>query len=145
MQHLVLECIDDIARSGGAHPTAIQAMPLRIRVFNAHMPTSSFTPERKTDCLFEMRSIAVAGDQPFPWMIGGDMNLVDAKLSYAACEFLPADNPVLCKSGWPLEADTQKADCVLCPCLALIQVKSWIGKHSKPCASDVHDAVVAIG
>ncbi len=49
------------------------------------------------------------------------------------------------ESGWTVDADAQKADFALSQGIALLPVKSWVGWHSKPCASDVHDAVVVMG
>ena len=48
-------------------------------------------------------------------------------------------------SGWPVDMDAQKGDFALSQGIALQHVKSWVGWHSKPCASDVHDAVVVMG
>ena len=93
VQHLVLEYVDDIARGGGAHPPASNAELLRLRVFNAHMPTSLATKKRKRDCLKHMCVLSAKRDQSIPWMIGGDMNLAPAIMLHACREFLPAKHP----------------------------------------------------
>merc|ERR1712079_341698 len=48
-------------------------------------------------------------------------------------------------SGWPMNNTAQRADFALSQGIALQHVKSWVGRHSEPCASDVHDAVVVMG
>ena len=48
-------------------------------------------------------------------------------------------------SGWPHTRDAQKSDIAISQGIALIEVQSWIGWHSEPCASDTHDAVVVMG
>ena len=93
-----------------------------------------------------MCDLSMKGDQSIPWMIGGDMNLDAATMLQKSRVFLPKNiHPVLATSEWPQDLDAQKADIALCPTLDLIQVTSWIGKHSEPCVSDVHDAVVVMG
>ena len=49
------------------------------------------------------------------------------------------------KSGWVQREDAQKADHALSQGIALTDVKSRVGIHSPPCATDVHDAVVVMG
>ena len=51
----------------------------------------------------------------------------------------------LSTSGWPCTRDIQKADIAFSQGIALIEVQSWIGWHSQPCASDTHDAAVVMG
>ena len=52
---------------------------------------------------------------------------------------------VFSMSGWSSTHHAQKADFALSQGIHITQVLSWIGIHSQPCASDVHDAVVVMG
>ena len=65
VQHLVLEYVDDIARGDDAHPPASNAELLRLRVFNAHMPTSLSTNKRKLDCLKKCASCPWKAISPY--------------------------------------------------------------------------------
>ena len=124
-----------------------------LRIFNAHMPKVIATSKRKETCVQKMCETATATfgngvSQPtaaIPWVIVGDLN-VDAGTMMKWCQpFVEKNVACMSTSGWPHTRGPQKADIAISRGLALIQVKSWIGWHSQPCASDTHDAVVVMG
>ena len=135
IQHLILEHVDT---SG------------TLRCFNAHMPTSAATPKRKEDCVTKMCYMATGTgvQQPsaiMPWIIAGDLNVDIGTMSKFCQPFVKAGAPCFSKSEWPQDNDAQKADHALSQGIALLPIRSWVGWHSKPCASDAHDAVVVMG
>ena len=143
VQHLVVEHVDSRAL---------------LRIFNAHIPTSVATRARKEAIAKKLCRTATSthgsgvaqptAAQPttaIPWVLAGDLN-VDAGTMMKWCQpFLTKNVPCLSTSGWPRTRDAQKADVALSQGIALIEVQSWIGWHSQPCASDTHDAVVVMG
>ena len=80
-----------------------------------------------------------------PWIITGDFNTRKATMMKWCQPFVKPNVQCISDSGWPDDSDAQTADFALSQGIALQQVKSWVGWHSKPCASDVHDAVVVMG
>ena len=129
VQHLVLQHVDSCAL---------------LRIFNAHIPTSVATRSRKETCVLKMCDTATTTfgsgvAQPtgvIPWVIVGDLN-VDAGTLMKWCQpFVEKHVKCMSKSGWPTTRDAQKADIAISQGIALIQVKSWIGWRSPPCASD---------
>jgi hypothetical protein len=138
VHHLVVQCVG----SGAL-----------LQIFNGHIPTSVATRKRKETCVLKMCDTATSTfgsgvAQPtavIPWVIVGDLN-VDAGTLMKWCQpFLEKHVSCMSTSGWPQTRDAQKADIAISQGIALIQVKSWIGWHSPPCASDTHDAVVVMG
>ena len=125
----------------------------RTRVFNAHIPTSSGTAPRKKAIIAKMCAIATGGGSSGvegramtdAWIIGGDLNLDVATMGQQCNDYVEAHVPCVSLSGWPCDKDAQKADFALSQGIDITQVRSWIGFHSKPCASDIHDAVVVMG
>ena len=125
----------------------------RARVFNAHIPSSRGTPQRKKDIIRKMCVIATDETNSAvkqrvvtaAWIIGGDLNVDVGLMSSECSSFVEPNVRCISKSGWPCDDEAQKADFALSQGIEIAQVKSWIGTHSKPCVTDVHDAVVVMG
>ena len=125
----------------------------RARVFNAHIPSSRGTPERKKDIIRKMCVIATDETNSAvkqrvvtaAWIIGGDCNVDVGLMSSECSSFVEPNVRCISKSGWPCDDEAQKADFALSQGIEIAQVVSWIGIHSKPCVTDVHDAVVVMG
>ena len=135
VQHLILEHVDT-------------SEPLRC--FNAHMPTKFATVQRKEDCVKKMCDIATytGVSQPsacMPWIIAGDLNVDLGTMAKWCHDFVERGVPCFSKSEWPQIGDAQKADHALSQGITLLPIRSWLGIHSQPCASDAHDAVVVVG
>jgi hypothetical protein len=137
-----------------------------IRCFNAHIPTSVATAQqvpKKTKIIKSMcaaaatprpkaswgvtRSGVPQPTAPMPWIIGGDCNVDKGNMQYFCQDYIKGEDHCMCLSGWPeMEShNAQKADHAICQGIDIEVVKSWIGKHMPPCASDAHDAVVVKG
>ena len=124
-----------------------------MRCFNAHMPTGAATAQRKETCVLKTCTVAteVVGSgvaQPtasMPWVIAGDLNIDEGTMMKWCQPFVKKNVPCMSVSGWPKDKDPQKSDHALSQGIALMPVKSWVGWHSQPCASDIHDAVVVMG
>ena len=136
IQHLILEHVDSLET---------------LRCFNAHIPTKFGTPKRKEDCVKNMCEIASPSTgvtQPgavMPWLICGDLNIDIGTMSRWCQAFVEPGTESISKSHWPIDRDAQKSDHALSQGIALFPVQSWVGWHSQPCASDVHDAVLVTG
>ncbi len=131
-----------------------------LKCFNAHMPTSCATSERKRTCVLRMcimateapaaaiTSCGIGSPQPpthMAWILGGDLNVDVGTMAKWCQSYVTKDKACMSTSGWDEHRDAQKADHALSQGLELTQVRSWVGIHSPPCASDVHDAVVVKG
>ena len=135
VQHLILE-----------HVNTSQTL----RCFNAHIPIKWGTTQRTQQCVLQMCSLAtgIGVEQPnatMPWIIAGDLNVDQATMAGWCQGFINPDVPCFSKSEWPQHANVQKANHALSQGIALVPIQSWVGFHNKPCASDVHDAVVVMG
>ena len=132
LQHLLLS-----SRASGARQPAV------VRIFNNHMPSSMGSAERKYECL--RNCIARCSEQD-AWIIGGDLNMAAA---YAMAELrdvlAPTHKQCISRSGHRQTDDAQKADWACSSGIELVHVTSWVGIHSEPCLSDVHDMVAVIG
>ena len=80
-----------------------------------------------------------------PWLIAGDVNADKGTMMRWCQPYVQPNVNCISESGWPLDDKAQKADFALSQGIALQHVKSWLGWHSQPCASDAHDAVVVWG
>ena len=83
-----------------------------------------------------------------PWVIAGDINVNKGTMMRWCQPYVAPNVECISKSGWPVEpisGKAQKADFAISQGIALEHVQSWVGWHSKPCASDIHDAVVVMG
>jgi hypothetical protein len=135
VQHLILKHVDT---------------EKKFRCFNAHMPSKYATDMRKEDCVKRMCYIATdSADQQrtgcIPWIIAGDLNVDSGTMGQLCQSFIEKKKECLSKSEWPQDVNAQKADFALSQGIDLVIRKSWVGYHSPPCASDVHDAVVVAG
>ena len=136
IQHLILEHVDSLET---------------LRCFNAHIPTKFGTPQRKEDCVKNMCEIASPSTgvtQPgavMPWLICGDLNIDIGTMSRWCQAFVEPGTGCISTSQRPIDMDAQKSDHALSQGIALVPVQSWVGWHSKPCASDAHDAVLVTG
>ena len=102
------------------------------------------TLKRKQSCVLKMCHTATA-TAVIPWVILGDLN-VDAGTMKKWCQpFVKQSVPCMSTSQWPVSNGAQKADHAISQGIDLMKVQSWVGKHSEPCASDIHDAVVVMG
>ena len=115
----------------------------KCRCFNAHIPSTVGTVQRKKDCALRCCDIATRTDHP--WILAGDFNVNQASMAFTCQAFIEKNVPCFSKSEWPQSDDAQKADFALSQGIALMSLQSWVGFHSQPCASDIHDAVVVIG
>ena len=83
-----------------------------------------------------------------PWIIAGDLNVDSGTMAKWCANFVKKGDrwPMsFSKSEWPMSANAQKADYALSQGIVLDPCKSWVGIHSQPCVSDVHDAAVVRG
>ena len=80
-----------------------------------------------------------------PWLIAGDLNITKGTMMQWCQPYVQPNVDCISDSGWPDDMDAQKADFALSQGIVLEHVKSWVGWHSQPCASDAHDAVVVMG
>ena len=142
VQHLLLSSGPaQFAETSGSPSGATQ--PAVVRVFNVHMPTSMATPLRKKDCLLTM---GIRCSEQDAWIIGGDLNMNLALAMNSLRQFLSKeDEDHISKSNHHLTDNAQKEDWACSSGIDLVHVKSWVGIHSQPCFSDVHDMVVVIG
>ena len=121
--------------------------------FNAHMPTPIATEKRKETCVLQMCEFATVGARsgvPHPtasmtWRIAGDLNIAKGTMMQWCQPYVEPNVECISDSGWPLDIDAQKADFALSQGISLKHVQAWVGRHSMPCASDAHDAVVVMG
>ena len=135
VQHLILEHVDTKERC---------------RCFNAHLPSTVATLRRKEDCSKKLCDIATSSAVPqrtacMPWILAGDLNVDPGTMSHWCQAFIEKGVPCFSKSEWPQAVNAQKSDFALSQGIALESFKSWLGYHSPPCASDIHDAVVVMG
>ena len=128
-----------------------------LRIFNAHIRSSVATRASKeaidkklcknatsTHGSGVAQPTAAQHATPLPWAIVRDLN-VDAGTMMKWCQPFLKNVPCLSTSRWPRTRDAQKADVAYSQGVALIEVQSWIGWHSQPCASDTHDEAVVMG
>ena len=80
-----------------------------------------------------------------PWTVAGDLNLHFSIMTQRCQPFVKEGSSCYSRSGWPMNTDTHKSDWALSQGIALVIVRSWLGGHSKSCASDQHDVVVVTG
>ena len=124
-----------------------------LRIFNVHMPTSHATNQRKKDAVFNMLAMTANHEcggihgNSIPWIIGGDLNVDAGNLMRWLREAWPTWSwgDCLSRSEVGAGADAQKADHALSQFINLLHRRSMVGKHSPPCASDVHDGVLVLG
>ena len=142
VQHVLLS-------SGAAQPAATSGsssgarQPAVVRLFNIHMPTSMATVQRKKDCL--TRAAAKCRKQD-AWIMGGDVNMSTALAMLSLRSFLSLkDEEHISRSNHEQTNIAQKADWACSSGIELVHVESWVGIHSEPCFSDVHDMVAVIG
>jgi hypothetical protein len=119
----------------------------QLRIFNAHMPTSVATNERKKKVFQKMCSISSSGVlQPTDvWMFGGDMNCDVGTMMKHIQPFIVPHVACISKSGFGVDLNAQKADFAVSQGIDILQVRSWVGWHSRPCVSDAHDLVLVSG
>ena len=150
VHHLVLQHVDSRAL---------------FRIFNVHIPSSVGTTARKhavvkTLCRTITSSQGSVFAQPtakipyihlaqstaaIPWAIVGDLNVQASTMLMWCQPVIRKGVPCISTSGWPHSQDPQKSDIAISQGITLSERKSWIGWHSRPCASDIHDAVVVLG
>ena len=80
-----------------------------------------------------------------PWIIAGDLNVDSGTMALWCQGAIKKRVPCVSKSEWKQSEDAQKADFALSQGIALVPFKPWLGVHSPPCVSDIHDAVVVMG
>ena len=124
----------------------------QVRVFNCHMPTSIVnTPTKKQDTALTMLRMCTnpvyndASQPPPAWIIGGDLNASPWLLQWWSQGFVVPHKECLSRTGHPIGLDAQKSDFALSQGITLAHCTSYVGWHSKPCASDVHDCVFLRG
>ncbi|MCP3880751.1 MAG: hypothetical protein GY701_20510, partial [Sulfitobacter sp.] len=124
----------------------------QVRVLNNHSAGSTAnTNKRKQDIVVKMLSVCTGPDhggvaQPVAaWVIGGDGNLSEGVVLSLSRRFLQAQTKCVSNTGHPVTTNPQKADFALSHGIVLAHTTSWVGAHSPPCASDVHDCVFVLG
>lgn len=146
-QHLIVQHVD-------THHLPLAARQCRtLRLWNSHIPSTGSTTARKEECVRHMLGTCVTsphgsgGNTPMPWAILGDLNVDAGTLGMWCQPFIQPGSPCFSFSHWPAEAkhEAQKSDLAVSQGIQLIKVQSFIGWHSQPCASDVHDSVVVLG
>ena len=143
VQHLILQHVDTFQS---------------FRCFNAHMPTSVATKQRKMDAIQKMCDMATytgvsaqsydhgaTATGVMPWVIVGDLNIDRGTMAMWCQSYVVPHTDCFSFSGHPQDRDAQKADFAFSQHLVLQPVLSWVGFHCKPCASDTHNAVVVFG
>ena len=80
-----------------------------------------------------------------PWIIAGDLNTDEGDLMVWCQPFAQSNVPCVPTSLLPNIIGAHKADLALPQGIDLVPVTSVVGWHSRPCASDVHDAAVVTG
>ena len=143
VQHLILEHLETGAS---------------MRCFNAYLPTSmAKESEQRTNrrkaCILKMCSLAtehVGTGTPqrtasMPWIIAGDLNTAKSAMIQWCQPYVKPNVDCISVSGWANAMHARSADFALSQGIALKHVQSWVGRHSMPCASDAHDAVVVMG
>jgi hypothetical protein len=129
-----------------------------LRCFNCHVPTSGRKDRRKQDTVVHIcellypthnsSGVAQPADPTLAWVICGDLNMDHGTVGKWCSPFLQKNIPCLSYSGHTpsgANRDAQKADFAVSQGLQLTQVKSFVGLHSPPHATDAHDAVVILG
>ena len=79
------------------------------------------------------------------WIVGGDLNVDAGTMGLVCNDYVEASVPCVSLPGWPCDYNAQKADFARSQGIDITQVHSWVGVHSKPCASDIYDVVVVMG
>ena len=115
-----------------------------LRCFDALIPTKPGTFQRRKTIVQNLCQRATGADD-IPWIIAGDLNLSATAMMSFCRPFLVSGISCQSYSGHEQSTDAQKADHAVSHGIDLDPIKSWVGKHSTPCASDVHDAVVVRG
>jgi hypothetical protein len=79
------------------------------------------------------------------WMFGGDMNCDIGTIMKHIQPFIVPHVACISKSGFGVDLNAQKADFAVSQGIDILQVRSWVGWHSRPCVSDAHDLVLVSG
>jgi len=126
-----------------------------LRCFNCHVPSTGGTSLRKEHTVVHIcelmtgthssSGVAQPADPNLAWVICGDLNADCGNVAKWCSPFMQKGIPSISYSGHPRDSPAQKADFAVSQGIHLTQVRSFVGIHSAPHATDVHDAVVIQG